>query len=190
MAIQDLQSHSPPLSSMAKGCAPPEYMLKSLPCCADHAPPDCRQDLQKKMFFKKNDDLYIIKYLPITKRLNTYIHHSTKWGSSTQPSGDTSEIYIWQLDTLHLHPRQSGETKIGRYMTFDTIKEVHDIETKYLEQYLWKSPITDSSSICQSPFISATMISFYSSSAFVLLETNNRCELEPKASKIMPTMHH
>jgi len=78
---------------------PPEYRLKSLnelpqgvpicPCymlkallllnCAFHAPPDCKQDLQK-MFFKKNQDLYIIKDLPITKRLNTYIHHPTKWG--------------------------------------------------------------------------------------------------------------
>jgi len=34
----------------------------------------------KKMFYKKNDDLYIIKDHPITKRLNTYIHHPTKWG--------------------------------------------------------------------------------------------------------------
>jgi hypothetical protein len=39
-----IQDYSPPLSSRAKGCAPPEYMLKSLSCCADHTPPD---DLQK-----------------------------------------------------------------------------------------------------------------------------------------------
>ena len=61
----------------------------------------------KNMFFKKNQDLYIIEDLPITKRLNTYIHHPTKWGSSYQPSGDTSENYIWQPKTLHLHPRHS-----------------------------------------------------------------------------------
>ena len=36
--------------------------------------------IYKKMFFKKNDDLYIIKDLPTTKRLNIYIHHPTKWG--------------------------------------------------------------------------------------------------------------
>ena len=88
---QDPQSHSPPLSSRAKSYAPPEYMLKSLLCCADHAV----GKICKKMFFKKNHDLYIINDLPITKRLYTYIHYPTKWGSSTQPSGDTSEIYIW-----------------------------------------------------------------------------------------------
>jgi len=56
----------------------PCYMMKALLLlnCVVHAPPDCRQDLQK-MFFKKNQDLYIIKDLPITKRLNTYIHHPT-----------------------------------------------------------------------------------------------------------------
>jgi len=86
---------------------PPEYLLKSLnelplcifqgvpmcPCymlkallllnCVVHAPPDYRKDL-KKMFFKKNQDLYIIKDLPITKRLpspnQVGIIHPTKWG--------------------------------------------------------------------------------------------------------------
>ena len=71
----------------------------------------------KKMCFKKNQDLYIIEDLPITKRLNTYIQHPTKWGSSTQPSGDTSKVYIWQPITLHFYPRHSGETRIGHYMT-------------------------------------------------------------------------
>jgi len=56
-----------------------------------YAPPDYKEDMQK-MFFKKNKDLYFIKDLPITKRLNTYIHHPTKWGSSIEPSGDTLEI--------------------------------------------------------------------------------------------------
>ena len=60
----------------------------------------------------------------------------------------------------------------------DPIKEIHDIETKYIEPDL----ITNSSSICQSPFRSATMISFRSPSAFVPPETNNSCELEPKAN--------
>ena len=31
------------------------------------------------------------------------------------------------------HPRHNGETNIGRYMTL-MIKEIHDIETKYLRQ--------------------------------------------------------
>jgi len=32
-----------------------------------------------------------------------------------------------------IHPRHSGETKIGRYMTLIR-KEIHDIEIKYLQQ--------------------------------------------------------
>ena len=97
-------SHSPPLSSRANGCATLDYMVKSLPCCADHAPPDCRQDLQK-MFFKKNHDIYIIKDLPIIKRLNTNIHHPNKWGSSTQPGGDQKFTHD-QARALH-HPSQA-----------------------------------------------------------------------------------
>ena len=37
----------------------------------------------KKMFYKKNMTLYIINDLPITKRLNAYIHHN----------GDTSKKF-------------------------------------------------------------------------------------------------
>ena len=148
----------------------------------------------KSMFFKKNQDLYIIKHLPMTKRLNTYIHHPTKWGSSSQPSGHTSENYIWKPKHYIFIPGITGKPR--KVITWpwhhkrDTIREIHDIETKYLEQDLWESPLIDSSNICQPPFSLATKISFWSPSASVPLETNKICKLEPKASKVMPTMHY
>ena len=80
------------------------------------------------MFFKKNHDLSIIKDLPITQRLNTYIHHPTKWGYIKSLHMIKQEHYI-------IHPRHSGEINIGHYMTL-IIQEIHDIETKYLRQDL------------------------------------------------------
>ena len=114
-------NHSPPLTSRAKGYAPPksmlpwiwtrsakkkhnppnhspEYLLKflnELPLCicqgvpicscymlkallflncAVHTPPDCRKDLQK-MFFKKNQDLYIMEEIEMyCSSIQTNIH--------------------------------------------------------------------------------------------------------------------
>ena len=115
---------------------PPEYWLKSLnelpqgvpicPCymmkallllnCAFHAPPDYRQDLQK-MFFKKIQDIYIIKDLPITKKTQ-YIHPSPNQVGIILPSkwGYIRKLHM-TAKTLHLHPRHSGETKKCHYMT-------------------------------------------------------------------------
>ena len=74
----------------------------------------------------KNNDLYIIKDLPITKRL--YIT------SITQPSGEhpPKQVGIHQKFTYdnqehyNIHPRHSGETNIGRYMTLIIILKDRD----------------------------------------------------------------
>jgi len=60
----------------------------------------------KNMFYKKNMTLYIINDLPMT---HTYIHLPTKWGytnidSSTQPSGDTSDINCSYMTEILHHP--------------------------------------------------------------------------------------
>jgi len=174
---QDPRSFSP-FVIKGKGLCSPWVFAEIF--CADHAPPDCRQDLQKRCSWRRIQDL------PITIRLSTYIHHPTKWGSSIQPSGIHQKFTYDNQKILHLHPRHSGETNIGRYMTLTPYKkEIYDIETNY-----WKSSTTDSSSNWQWAFRSATNMSFCFPSAFVLSEINNSDGQEPKASKPMPTMHN
>jgi len=113
---------------------PPKYLLKSLkelplcvcqgvplcPCflwvhvevsallkCAVHAAPNCRQGLQKNVLQEEHD--FIINDLPITK--DSYIHpFPNQVGIHQNFTHDKTR-------TLHLHPRHSGETKIGHYMT-------------------------------------------------------------------------
>ena len=80
------QNHSPPLTSRAKGYAPPEYMLKSLLCCAVQAPPDYRQGLQEDVLQKKHDFIHY--------KWPSY-HQRLIYTSISQPSGDTPRIYTW-----------------------------------------------------------------------------------------------
>ena len=69
--------------------------------------------------------LYIINDLPTTEY--SYIHRSpNQVGIHQKFTHAKQEHYI-------IDPKHSGESKIGRYMTL-IIKEIHDIETKYLRQ--------------------------------------------------------
>ena len=70
---QDPRSFSP-FVIKGKGLCSPWVYAEIF--CADHAPPDCRQDLQEKKICSWRR----IQDLPITIRLSTYIHHPTKWG--------------------------------------------------------------------------------------------------------------
>jgi len=153
----------------------------------------------------------VLSMLPLTvgkvckKKIHDFIHH--KWPSYhqrlihtsiSQPSGDIpilthlpNQVGIHQkftqdkVITLHHPPKHSGETKVGRYMTL-TRKEIHDIETKYLQQ--------DYDS--HQKLSLATFVNHHSnqqpcsSSSSVPPETKNNCEIEPRSSKIMPTMHY
>ncbi len=84
-----------------------------------------------------------------------------------------------------IHPKHSGETKVGRYMTLIR-KEIHGIETKYLQQdYDSHQQLSSETSVNhhsdQQPC---------SPSAPIPPETKNNCELEPRSSKIMPPMNY
>ena len=61
----------------------------------------------------------------LSPKTHTYIHIPTKWGYTKSLHKIKQEHYI-------IHPRHSGETKLGRYMTLIR-KEIHDIEMKYLQ---------------------------------------------------------
>ena len=93
----------------------------------------------KKMFFKKNNDWYIIKDLPITKILYTNILHPTEWG------------YIRRLHMIAnyiIHPRHSGEIKNRPLHDLDNKRYTWNRDEKFRVR-LWRSPITNISSTIQ-----------------------------------------
>jgi len=69
-------SHSPPLTSRAKGHAPPECMLNSLICSHDrvHAPLEHKQSLQKDVLKEENDSIHTSQMTFIIN--DSYIHPS------------------------------------------------------------------------------------------------------------------
>jgi len=84
-----------------------------------------------------------------------------------------------------IHPRCSGETKVGRYVTLIR-KQIHDIETKYLQQ----DYDSDQQLSSAAPVNHHVDEQPCSPSTPVPHETKNNCELEPRSPKIMQTMHY
>ena len=76
--------------------------------------PSYHQRLIHTYISQPSEDIQILTHPPIQVGLHQKFTH------------DKQVHYI-------IHPRHSGETKKGRYMTLIT-KDIYDIETKYLEQ--------------------------------------------------------
>ena len=67
-------------------------------------------------------------------KTHPYIHLPTKWGLtySLNQVGIHQSLHKIKQEHYIIHPRHSGETKVDCYMTLIR-KEIHDIETKYLQ---------------------------------------------------------